>query len=66
MKVLAITVGVLLTLSGIVWMLQGMGSTLAPQSFMTEAKEWIAIGAITATGGAVLTIWAIRRNWARR
>lgn len=62
MKVVAIAVGSLITLSGLVWMLQGMGSTLAPQSFMTNAAEWIAIGAITAIGGVALVIWAARRR----
>lgn len=62
MKTLTIAIGSVVTLSGIVWMLQGMGSTLAPQSFMTDAKEWIAIGAVTALGGLALTIWAIRRD----
>ena len=62
MKVVAIAAGSLITLSGLVWMLQGMGSTLAPQSFMTNAAEWIAIGAITAIGGAALVIWAARRH----
>ena len=57
-----IAVGFLITLSGLVWMLQGMGSTLAPQSFMTNASEWIAIGAITAIGGAALVVWAVRRR----
>ena len=62
MKVVAIAVGSLITLSGLVWMLQGMGSTLAPQSFMTNAAEWIAIGAITAIGGVALVIWSARRR----
>ena len=61
MKTLSIVAGTLMALSGIVWMLQGMGSTLAPQSFMTNAQEWIIIGAGTALGGTALVIWAIRR-----
>jgi hypothetical protein len=62
MRVGAIIVGTLITVSGLVWMLQGMGSTLAPQSFMTNAAEWIAIGAVTATGGTALVIWALRKR----
>lgn len=62
MRVGAIIVGAMITVSGLVWMLQGMGSTLAPQSFMTNAAEWIAIGAVTALGGAALVVWAVRRR----
>lgn len=61
MRTFAIVAGMLIALSGIVWMLQGMGSTLAPQSFMTDAKEWIVIGGLTAIGGVALVIWAVRR-----
>jgi hypothetical protein len=53
--------GTLIALSGLVWMLQGMGSTLAPQSFMTNATEWIVIGGLTVIGGAALVIWSVRR-----
>ena len=61
MRIFSIAAGTLIALSGVIWMLQGMGSTLAPQSFMTSAQEWIIIGAGTAIGGTALVIWAIRR-----
>jgi hypothetical protein len=61
MRTFGIVIGVFLGLSGIVWTLQGMGSALAPQSFMTDAKEWIAIGTVTATGGIALAVWSARR-----
>ena len=50
--------GVLLIVAGVVWILQGMGSTFAPQSFMTNTKIWIPIGAMTASAGTWLTWWA--------
>jgi hypothetical protein len=53
----SIIAGVLLIIAGVVWMLQGMGSTLTPQSFMTNTKIWIPLGAATATAG----VWLIRR-----
>ena len=61
MRILGIVLGVLLALSGVVWTLQGMGSTLAPQSFMTDAKVWIAIGLVTALGGITLAVWSAKR-----
>jgi hypothetical protein len=60
-RIFGIVAGTLIALSGLVWMLQGMGSTLAPQSFMTNAKEWVFIGGATAIGGAALVIWTVRR-----
>jgi hypothetical protein len=61
MRVLAIAAGTLITVAGIIWTLQGMGSSLAPQSFMTNAQEWIVIGASTAVAGAAVVVWAVRR-----
>jgi hypothetical protein len=61
MRILAIAAGTLITIAGIIWMLQGMGSSLAPQSFMTNAQEWIVIGAFTAVAGTALVVWAVRR-----
>jgi hypothetical protein len=60
-RILGTVAGTLIALSGLVWMLQGMGSTLAPQSFMTNATEWIVIGGLTVVGGAALAIWSVRR-----
>ena len=61
MKTFGIVAGAIIALMGLVWMLQGMGSTLAPRSFMTNASEWIAIGGLTALGGIALTVWSARR-----
>ena len=61
MRILGIVGGILIALSGLVWTLQGMGSTLAPQSFMTDAKEWIIIGVLSILGGTALAVWSGRR-----
>jgi hypothetical protein len=61
MRTIGMIGGAIIALMGVVWMLQGMGSTLAPQSFMTNAREWIAIGALTAVGGVALAMWSARK-----
>ncbi|MGI9529502.1 MAG: hypothetical protein ACR2NG_07300 [Acidimicrobiia bacterium] len=54
--------GLVVSFAGLVWTLQGLGSELAPQSFMTDNKLWILIGAVTMVGGAVIA-W---RSWSNR
>jgi hypothetical protein len=46
---------------GLVWTLQGLGSTLAPQSFMTGTRAWVVIGLATALAGSALAVWSWRR-----
>lgn len=52
--------GVLLLLSGLVWIAQGLNLPWAPRSFMTADRVWIVIGATAALGGATLIGWARR------
>jgi hypothetical protein len=47
---------------GIVWMLQGVDSQFAPQSFMTGTRIWIVIGALALGGGLALARW----SWSHR
>jgi hypothetical protein len=54
--------GLLLSLMGAVWTLQGLNSQLVPQSFMTGSRIWIVIGTATFVGGLVLA----RLSWNRR
>jgi hypothetical protein len=61
MRTVGIIGGAIIALMGVVWMLQGMGSTLAPQSFMTNAREWIAFGVLTAVAGVALAMWSARK-----
>jgi hypothetical protein len=60
MRVAQLVLGVLLTLSGAVWIAQGLNLPFAPRSFMTADRTWILIGAITVVAGIVLLGWARR------
>ncbi len=61
MRALKIAGGVILTMMGIVWTLQGFGASYVPTSFMTNAVEWILIGLITAAVGVTLVARAARK-----
>ena len=54
MRVAQLVLGILLTLSGAVWIAQGLNLPFAPRSFMTADRTWILIGAITVVAGIVL------------
>ena len=54
MRITLLGLGILLVLSGLVWIAQGLNLPFAPRSFMTADRAWIFIGAVTAVGGAVL------------
>jgi hypothetical protein len=62
MRITGIVGGVILALMGIVWMLQGVDSQFAPQSFMTGTRIWIVIGALALGGGLTLARW----SWSHR
>jgi len=47
---------------GAVWVLQGLNSQFAPQSFMTGSRTWLAIGALTFAGGIGLAMWSWRNR----
>lgn len=50
--------GVLLSLAGIVWILQGVN--ILPGSFMTGQTKWAVYGAITLVIGIALFMWGSR------
>lgn len=52
-------IAVLLVLSGIIWILQGVN--ILPGSFMTGDPQWAINGAITAAVGAGL-FWFVSRK----
>jgi LPXTG-motif cell wall-anchored protein len=52
--------GVVLILVGLVWLLQGLGAPMVPESFMTENVTWVVIGAAAMLGGGGLLWWARR------
>ena len=62
MRVLPAIVGLLLVVSGLVWIAQGLNLPFAPGSFMTNDRAWVLIGAITAVAGAVLIGWSRQRG----
>ena len=52
-------IAVLLVLSGLVWILQGIG--ILPGSFMSGDPQWAINGAITAAAGLALFWFASRK-----
>ena len=57
--------GILLTLVGAIWVLQGSGS-LGASGGMNGQSEWTLIGAVVAIVGLVLLVGGIRRLRARK
>ena len=62
MRPTPLVLGVLLLVSGLVWIAQGLNMPFAPRSFMTADRAWILIGAVTAVGGGVLIGWSRGRG----
>jgi hypothetical protein len=60
MRVLGIVGGIVITLLGAVWALQGVDSEFVPVSFMTGSSWWVFIGLATAACGIALTWWSWR------
>lgn len=56
MRSVLLAAGVLVTLSGLVWLAQGLDLPFAPRSFMTADRSWAFIGAVTAAAGMVLVV----------
>lgn len=55
MKLLANVIAVLVTLVGILWVLQGMN--IVRGSFMSGQSLWLYIGIVCVIGGAVALWW---------
>lgn len=53
--------GVLLMIAGVIWILQGLDVPFAPQSFMTDDRQWVLWGALAVAAGGGL-IWLDRRD----
>ena len=58
---IALIMGILLALAGVVWILQGLG-VIVSSSFMTGDRTWVVLGAVAVVGGAALSWW----GWSRR
>lgn len=53
--------GIVLVIAGSVWILQGFDVAFAPESFMTDDRQWVLWGAAAVVGGGVL-IWSWQRG----
>ncbi|MCJ7782213.1 MAG: hypothetical protein MUQ27_15470, partial [Acidimicrobiia bacterium] len=62
MRIAGVVIGLVVALVGAVWVLQGLNSQLAPQSFMTGSRIWLIIGVAAFVGGGALAMW----SWKRR
>lgn len=60
MKTVAYVVAALLILTGVVWILQGIG--VLPGSFMTGQIEWAVAGVLSAAIGFGGIAWLRRRS----
>jgi hypothetical protein len=60
MRVVLTVGGVLLTLMGVVWFLQGIN--VLPGSFMTGQAQWAVYGCVLAGVGLTLIVVANRRR----
>ena len=60
MRSILVVLGVLVSLAGAVWTLQGAGFILG--SFMSNDSTWIWIGAVTALVGVAILAVGIRSN----
>lgn len=49
--------GVLVSLVGAVWILQGLEVRFAPQSFMTGSRLWAVLGGLMLLAGGTLIRW---------
>ncbi|MEO8208541.1 MAG: hypothetical protein ABI598_05860, partial [Chloroflexota bacterium] len=56
------TIGVAVALTGLVWILQGLGILTAGDSFMIGDPTWVVIGAAFVAVGAFVAIRGTRRS----
>jgi hypothetical protein len=60
-KRVLLATGMFLIVMGTLWALQGLGVVKwPPDSFMLDRRQWALYGALTASAGAVLLIFASR------
>jgi uncharacterized membrane protein HdeD (DUF308 family) len=57
---LALATGVFLVLAGSIWILQGLDVALAPQSFMTDNRQWVLWGVLAIAFGVFLVFRYVR------
>ena len=54
--------GILLLISGTIWILQGLDVAFAPKSFMTGNTAWVLWGTVAVLTGGGLIWWARRSS----
>lgn len=59
MRQMRLTIGIVLVITGAIWLLQGLDIAFAPQSFMSGDRTWVAAGAVAVVVGGAL-IWTSR------
>ena len=62
MRSISVTAGVLLVVSGVVWILQGLNVAFAPRSSMTGNNRWVAYGTVAVLVGLGLAVRGFRAN----
>jgi len=55
-----LSLGIILTLAGAVWALQGLDVGFVPESAMTGETTWVVLGSLGVVAGLVL-IWRSRK-----
>ncbi len=58
MRIILVVLGVLVSLAGAVWALQGAGFLLG--SFMSNDPMWLWIGIVTALAGVAIVAFGVR------
>lgn len=56
-----VATGIFLVLAGSIWILQGLGLTFAPQSFMTDDRIWVLWGVLALILGGLLVFRSFRK-----
>ena len=60
----SLVLGVMLLLSGLVWVAQGLNLPFAPTSFMIADRAWVLIGVVAVAAGVALVGWSRQRDGA--
>ncbi len=59
-RVVAIPIGIVISLMGLVWLLQGIG--ILPGTFMSRSQFWSIAGATAIFAGLIVVILGYRRR----
>lgn len=62
MRPILLVLGILVVVSGAVFVAQGLDLPFAPASFMTADRSWVLIGAVLVVAGVVTVGWSRQRD----